>query len=251
MHRMFKLAAAVLVVGLAVGSAGAASVTFNGTIRDLTPANPDFEPGFWSESGSVAATLGPDGKPVYQAGPDESKRMHGAEAFHQWYHDVPGANLSAPFAITLDQLEWAPGEFYFYAPEFFPIDNAMLGNYGDSGHNFHFTIETHSLFQSQPGQFLEYASDDDLYVFIDGVMVIDDGGIHGRLRQRFNLDDLALSAGSHTLDLFYAERATVESALLLYTNISLSQPSIVPEPMTMIGLAGGLASLGAYLKRRR
>lgn len=65
-------------------------------------------------------------------------------------------------------------------------------------HNFHFTVHTHSRFvyKADANQYFEFTGDDDVYVFLNGKLLIDLGGQHEALTGRFNLDDMALEAAT-------------------------------------------------------
>ena len=199
-----------------------------GTVRDFQDTHPDFEKYLGVDPGIVLPQLGPDGKPVY-AGRAGNPTTTSQAAFDQWYRDVPGVNLSRTLAIQLDNTQDPNRSIFTYANDaFFPIDDALFGNQGRR-HNFHFTLELHSRFTYQRGQFFQFAGDDDLWVFIRQRLVIDLGGVHGTMTDSVNLNTLGLTPGdTYDFDLFFAERHTSESHFRIDTSIALVPPTVTP-----------------------
>lgn len=153
---------------------------------------------------------------------------------HQWFDNVAGVNRSVPLVLTLDNGQSAPGGVYRYeALDFFPIDGQLFGDEG-AAHNYHFTYETHATFTySDPATrstnlSFSVSSDDDVWVFIDGALVIDLGGVHGEQFGTVDIDAIAPLLGlepgeNYTIDLFIAERHSgTGSALTIETNLPLS-----------------------------
>ena len=103
---------------------------------------------------------------------------------------------------------------------------------GEPDRNFHFTYEIHFEFVHEAGeeQFLEFLGDDDVWIFIDGQLVIDLGGVHSATEQFVDLDRLGLVDGeSYDLDFFFAERHRTQSNFRIVTNLVLGDtpPSTV------------------------
>jgi len=213
--------ATALICALAAGSAAADTQTLTGTIRDFSSSHVDFERSICGHiTGLVDAALGGDDKPVY--GPSGASCIDSAASLYEWYNDVANVNVSTSYAIVLDNGQANPGGVYTYSSNaFFPIDGDLLGNEGNS-HNYHFTYELHTEFSYAGGEYFTFTGDDDLWVFIDGQLAVDIGGIHGAVSGSVNVDDLGLTQGlTYDLDLFFAERHTSDSNFTIETTLAL------------------------------
>jgi fibro-slime domain-containing protein len=215
-------------------------LTLTATIRDFHQRNhvpnghPDFEYAVAAESHLVKQLLGADGKPVYEPGPGSlfypagtSATTNGKKYFDQWYNDVKDINLRADIPLTLGLIAGSSPPTYQYDNSFyFPIDKQLFGNEENPSHNFGFTLETHTAFLYRGGEKFSFSGDDDLWVFINGQLAIDLGGVHGREDATVDLDAQAQAlgiskCGGYTLDLFFAERHTTQSEFKIDTSLVL------------------------------
>jgi fibro-slime domain-containing protein len=216
--------------------------------------NGNPSPGYqgpWDDHGFVAEQLGADGTPTYAADPTKGTlTTHGngqpngaAAAFQAWYHDVPGTNIHVDFPLPIVQN--ADGSYEYdsekqgplYVPGdpsqgrgFFPIDDGTpyATAFGDQGkpHNYSFTVEIHTVFTYQGGEYFDFRGDDDVFVFIAGKRVIDLGGVHGPEPAQVQVDTLGLTVGKeYPLDFFSAERHVVGSNILFQTTLGLRAPA--------------------------
>ena len=206
-------------------------------LRDFNQTHPDFEAysGRAATTGLLESTLDEDGKPVFRSGTGD-RNGNGSEtqitseaSFADWYHDRDGTNHT--FIATL-QLSEEDGELTFDSEAFFPIPSdqgfgAEFDNHPSQ--NFLFTTEIHMTFVYRTGQTFSFRGDDDLWIFIDGRLALDLGGLHSRLEGSIDLDTLGLEDGTkYKMEIFHAERHTNASNFRIDTNIECFESPDIP-----------------------
>jgi fibro-slime domain-containing protein len=226
-------------LGDGAGGAGGSTPVLGVTIRDFKffsgsdpTTNPDFENAVADDRGIVDPVLGVDHKPAYKNAAGTTSTTHGKKYFDQWYNDSPGTNIAVQVPLRLAMT--GPGTYGYDSlvsgvtlsaadprKMWFPIDGAGWGNQGQA-HDYSFTTELHTVFTYQGGESFSFSGDDDVFVFINGTLAIDLGGVHARQQLAVQLDTLGLVKGhQYPLDVFGAERHTLESNFSFTTTLIL------------------------------
>ena len=170
--------------------------------------------------GLVSSVLGMGRKPTRtSAYPDVAVK------FDDWYATIAGTNVA--YVVDL-WLEPVGASFVLDSSRFFPlagVASAEAKQSDDDGQprNFGFTTELHTAFRYKGGEVFTFRGDDDVFVFIDGKLVVDIGGVHGPTEGTVAIDSLKLTSGSvYQLDLFQAERNPTGSNFRIDTTLDFA-----------------------------
>ncbi len=180
-------------------------------------------------TGLVKKELGSDGKPQY-IGPDGKVYIKNAASFSEWWKPV--ANMNMKVDLTLKQFKRnallnAIGSEDVMV-DYYPLDGKGLGNVDykapdmpkndpdkilDESHNqlYSLQFEGEFFFQGDAAEIILLDADDDAWVFINGKLALDAGGLHGIIPASVSLDDVVAEFGlvpgkKYKINVFFADR---------------------------------------------
>jgi fibro-slime domain-containing protein len=213
-------------------------------VRDFSSvSHEDFEKYNGSGTkGLLESTLGTDDKPIFKT-TGMPVQITSASSFKQWYNDTPGVNIAVAVPLPLTPMPNNPNSYEFVSDAFFPIDNKGFAaaptnepmRMGEDGklHNFSFTTEVHTSFTYRGKEVFSFNGDDDLWIFVNGKLALDLGGLHSSQDGTIDFDTMAAQLGieigkTYKMDIFHAERHTTASHFKIRTNIEcFKTPPIV------------------------
>ena len=162
------------------------------------------------ECGASLAASPPPPPPLAGSGGSEI-----VDWFGQWW-GAGADNVSTRVPSTVS-MSYHPcsGLLYLYCPNFNPLyGQCGLDSPHQPGQSTLFTTEIHRVFKYRGGEILWFTSTDDLWIYIDDTLILDQGGILVDTWNSLSLDNmtgLTLNRGqTYTFDLFTASRHSAD-----------------------------------------
>ena len=201
----------------------------------------------FANNNEVLSALGPDGLPVYNTASSPTLLDVNSKGELNWWTPSAGSATNPVEVATGNQVisgnSFSNGSFY-------PPNGA--GPNDASG--FQTAIFSGS-FNLNTAQTIDFTlgADDDALLYVDGSAAVILGGIHGVTTAD---NDVSLGAGSHTFELFYADRQQTGAGLNFSVPNDLAvnptpPVSAIPEPSVWAMMLMGIALVGASLRLGR
>ena len=137
-------------------------------------------------------------------------------ASSEFFYPINGLGYDALFGDTTDTTVASASSYY--------------GALNPNG-NYTLRGQAQFVYNSADNLFFDFTGDDDVYLFINGHLVLDLGGAHWSVEKRVDLNDVAEKCGLvdgkiATFTFFYMERFSDCSNFAIETNLELATPAI-------------------------
>lgn len=132
---------------------------------------------------------------------------------HDWFDDI---------YKTHEQID---ASLQFATSMWFPYEGTIWEDQEGFAHDYHFTQHWRAKVTAPADANYGYnlASDDDSWILLDGVVVVNNSGTHAAFTK---VGDIFLSAGDSVVELYFAERHSVESGFSFH----FDDPTLIITP---------------------
>lgn len=181
-------------LGIVVGGVGASVEQTVSQTSCLNDPQCQYTPGggWWGEYFNYSAT-DPDmqDNAIWGATPTPTQ--------HYWYDD--------PYK-KFERID----ENLAFGDEWYPFDGTQWENKEGFPHDYHFGAHWRAKVTASASAPYDYAlsSDDDSWVLVNGVVVVNNSGVHGSFTKT---GQIYLSSGSNVVEVYFAERHTDDSGM--------------------------------------
>lgn len=230
-NKLIGAAAALFLMG-GMAQANTVTVTYYAVPNNNSSA--DFGPCCSSPTPAtlpyinVGDTLGPNGLPVSQVGPNSPVMVDGNGQILWWSSASTGSSLiSLPY-----------------------LDTSMYTPNGGGTNNidaFQTAILSGTVIGTGAAASLHVTGDDDVLVYLNGIYMGGIPGVHGSLSTDVSLGTLGI--GPYSLQVFYADRARTDAVFGM--DLTGATVNGVPEASTWAMLILGFVGVGFMAYRRK
>lgn len=246
------LVACVAVASLTIGSAVSAS-SLTATYYVISENAPDVS-AFIGGPSMLAPTLGPDGLPMVNSAGASTYQMVNSNNELEWWTPTTGTGSNGAWSVSsFTTNPFLPTSITLPYSNSCMYSNTSATSCGNDATDY-LTAEYQGTFTtSAPTTFTYNAcSDDDEYVYIDDMLVVDNGGVHG-VTCTAPISITVGTSGTHTIDVFYADRDQTGAQLQLdFSALSINPPgtSPTPEPGTISLISLGILGLAGKIRKQ-
>jgi len=212
----YALVGATLLAAAFSGVATAGTVNLSATYYEVAGTSGDLDFGSAGNTPSIAlgSMLGADGLPVAGAGS---------------VHDLANGNQVTWWSPTLNSHVVQTGTGAISLP--FSSNMYAPNSTGTNDGTYFETAKFTGLFTlSSPGSVtFQLGSDDDSFIYVDGMLIGGNPGIHALNNVSFSSGTLGV--GEHSVEVFYADRAQTGASLslaLTTSGVDIAAPAPVP-----------------------
>ena len=156
--------------------------------------HPDFMPAKTTDFrqiqlGMVSSQLGGDGFPVLleDTSSFRPENQLTKKSFDMWFKDYPGINTT--IKKDLELILSTNGGWIYSSHPFLPLSENEGYGKETSSQNINFTLVMNFYLNYTGNEILTFGSDDDMWVFINGKLAYDCGGLHAKWSQSIRLSD--------------------------------------------------------------